>query len=138
MAQKTAKTVLDVVIWLEAMPHHRGAFDGWNNSDPGFFVLDGDGYKLRIPLRLVAVCRPYMTPGDNLDRRMYRASPAGLAVIAAGATVDIGGRQYRRFIPHPAKVDDGTVRCYACGQIDEPAWHDDGLCVATAPQDAAP
>jgi hypothetical protein len=46
-------------------------------------------------------------------------------------TVTIAGRKYRKFIPWPAPVRDGTARCFACGQIDEPAWHDDDYCPAT-------
>jgi len=46
-------------------------------------------------------------------------------------TIMIGGRTYRRFIPMPAPVLDGTLRCFACGQIDEPAYHDDARCPAT-------
>lgn len=42
----------------------------------------------------------------------------------------IGGRTYRKFIRYPEKVRDGTVRCIACGQIDEPEYHDAELCQA--------
>lgn len=37
--------------------------------------------------------------------------------------ISFGGRQVSRFIRHPKAVRDGTVRCIACGQIDEPDWH---------------
>lgn len=43
----------------------------------------------------------------------------------------IGRRQYRRFIPFPGPVDDGTTRCMSCGQIDEPKYHDNTCCPAT-------
>lgn len=43
-------------------------------------------------------------------------------------TILIGGRTYRKFIPFPGPVRDGTNRCFGCGQIDEPEWHDDALC----------
>jgi hypothetical protein len=43
-------------------------------------------------------------------------------------TIEIGGRSYRRFIRHPDEVDDGTVRCIQCGQIDELEWHDGQPC----------
>jgi hypothetical protein len=42
--------------------------------------------------------------------------------------IEIDGRKYRKFIPYPGPVDDGTLRCIACGQIDEPEHHDDALC----------
>jgi hypothetical protein len=47
----------------------------------------------------------------------------------AGDTIEINGRTYRRFIPHPQVVDDGTVRCIFCGQIDDDPWHDMKLCL---------
>ena len=37
--------------------------------------------------------------------------------------ITIGRREYSRFIRHPKQVRDGTVRCIACGQIDEPEYH---------------
>lgn len=37
--------------------------------------------------------------------------------------IQIGNRKYRRFIPYPNRVRDGTVRCITCGQIDEPEYH---------------
>lgn len=40
----------------------------------------------------------------------------------------IKGRSYSKFIRWPEKVRDGTVRCVACGQIDEPEYHDADLC----------
>jgi hypothetical protein len=46
-------------------------------------------------------------------------------------TIKIGRRTYRRFIPMPGPVLDGTLRCFACGQIDEPEYHDDARCPAT-------
>lgn len=40
----------------------------------------------------------------------------------------IGGKEYRKFIPHPGPVTDDTCRCITCGQIDEPDYHDDAIC----------
>jgi hypothetical protein len=42
--------------------------------------------------------------------------------------ISIGGRDYVKFIPHPQVVSDGTCRCFGCGQIDEPDYHDAALC----------
>lgn len=42
--------------------------------------------------------------------------------------IEFGGRTYRRFIPYPGPVKDGSLRCIDCGQIDEPFAHDDELC----------
>jgi hypothetical protein len=47
-------------------------------------------------------------------------------------TITVDGRVYRRFIPYPEPVEDGTSRCIACGQIDEPQVHDNELCGLTA------
>mgnify|MGYP000656251172 CR=1 FL=1 len=43
-------------------------------------------------------------------------------------TITFGGRTYRKFIRYPGPVTDGTVRCFACGQIDEDGAHDPTLC----------
>ena len=42
--------------------------------------------------------------------------------------IQIGRKSYRKFLPYPSNVDDGTSRCIACGQIDEDGWHDSALC----------
>jgi ribosomal protein S14 len=42
--------------------------------------------------------------------------------------IEIGGRRYRKFIPYPGPVNDGTSRCISCGQIDESPYHDMELC----------
>ncbi len=50
---------------------------------------------------------------------------------AASKTVLIGRKRYRRFItPTMTVKDDGTCRCFSCGQIDEPEYHDTALCPA--------
>ncbi len=49
-----------------------------------------------------------------------------------GGTLTVGGRKFRRFIPFPGQINDGTCRCIACGQIDEPEYH-----IAEACRDAA-
>lgn len=42
--------------------------------------------------------------------------------------INIEGRRLRRHIHYPSLPTDGTLRCISCGQIDEPAYHDDSLC----------
>lgn len=44
--------------------------------------------------------------------------------------IKIGDREYRKFIPFPEVITDGTHRCIRCGQIDEEDYHDHDLCVA--------
>lgn len=48
---------------------------------------------------------------------------------AASKTVKLGRRSVKRFLSMGAK-DDGTLRCIACGQIDEEPWHEPDLCFA--------
>ena len=57
---------------------------------------------------------------------------------AASKTVMFFARRVKRFAAHDHR-DDGTLRCFACGQIDEPEWHDDSLCfaVCSMPRTAA-
>lgn len=51
--------------------------------------------------------------------------------MAPSAKIRIGGRVVRRFVPLGSPVRDGTVRCIACGQIDEDGFHDAAFCPAT-------
>ena len=44
--------------------------------------------------------------------------------------IKIDGRRYRKFIHFPEEVTDGTLRCIACGQIDDEPWHDPDICEA--------
>lgn len=77
MKQTTAKTVEDVLNWIETKPHHYAASD----EEPGFFILKGRDHKLRIPDAIHALTHPFVQPGGEFDRRMYRATGAGLARI---------------------------------------------------------
>jgi len=71
--------------------------------------------------------------GEPAAAFTFRAGELESAEFAADTkTVEYGGRTYRKFIRQPEPVDDGTVRCWTCGQIDEPEAHDDALCPATA------
>ena len=53
-----------------------------------------------------------------------------MTLLDLAATIEIGGRTYRKFIPYPRPVNDGTCRCIQCGQIDELEYHDSELCAA--------
>lgn len=48
--------------------------------------------------------------------------------------IEIGGREYSRFIQWPSEVRDGTVRCFQCGQMDEPEYHLDEYCTRDGKQ----
>ncbi|WP_309628769.1 hypothetical protein [Brevundimonas sp.] len=54
-----------------------------------------------------------------------------------GGLVRIGNRRVQRFVTPPQEVRDGTVRCIACGQVDEAPYHDNALCPATRPHGLA-
>lgn len=47
-----------------------------------------------------------------------------------GATIKIGSLRFKRFIPYPEPVNDGTLRCIGCGQIDEEEFHNRDACLA--------
>lgn len=50
--------------------------------------------------------------------------------FAARQRVKIPGRTVRRMIHHPDPVEDGTCRCWQCGQLDEPPFHQPHVCAA--------
>lgn len=57
-----------------------------------------------------------------------------LEVVFPGEVwIDVDGHKYRKFIRFPEEVDDDTLRCIACGQIDEEEYHDDNLCRGCSP-----
>lgn len=85
MAQLTAKTVEDVIRWVETTPHHRAS---WRSNDPrnplsddgARLVLEGYGTKLIIPLAVQEQTRSLIQAShDQFDTRMFRATKAGRA-----------------------------------------------------------
>lgn len=66
---------------------------------------------------ITQVRRGLASEGDFLDFYMIRPE-----------TIRVGATEYRRFIHHPEPVEDGTVRCIGCGQIDEHPYHDAEIC----------
>lgn len=101
MAQMTAKTVEDVLQWIETTPHHRASWrtkDGRDYAlldDPSaVFVLEGYRQKLRIPLSVQEQTRDLIEPGGKYDNRMYRANKAGRARLRRKvATLENPNRQ---------------------------------------------
>ena len=81
MGQKTAKTVEDVLYWIETTPHHYAATD----DEEGFFILKGHGgNKLRIPNDLQRQTHDLVCSSpDQFDTRMFRANAEGLKIIEA-------------------------------------------------------
>lgn len=76
MAQLTAKTVEDVLRWIENTPHHYASVC----DEPGFFILKGYGDKLRIPMALQEKTLKLVEPSKSrFDNRMYRATKSGRA-----------------------------------------------------------
>jgi hypothetical protein len=55
-------------------------------------------------------------------------SPVPASIPSADDTIQVGGKAYLRFHPLHKKVKDGTLRCFACGQIDDEPWHDAAYC----------
>lgn len=76
MTQLTAKTVEDVLNWIETTPHHFASVC----DEPGFFILKGYGDKLRIPMHIQSESMRLVEPSkDRFDNRMYRATKSGRA-----------------------------------------------------------
>lgn len=71
--------------------------------------------------------RGFLVTGKGWRKAMTRAELLAFAAITDDIIV-IGGTTYQRFVRFPHAVTDGTHRCIACGQIDEPEYHDWGLC----------
>jgi len=75
--QKTAKTVIDVLKWINETPHHFAAWD----IEPGFLIIRGHGVKLRIPEEIQKQTRELVEPGGRVDARMFRPNAAGLKLL---------------------------------------------------------
>lgn len=71
--------------------------------------------------------RGFLVTGKGWRKSMTRAELLAFAAITDDIIV-IGDKTYQRFVRFPHAVTDGTYRCIACGQIDEPEYHDWGLC----------
>lgn len=85
MAQITAKTVEDVLRWIEETPHHFASVV----DEPGFFILKGYGDKLRIPNHIHEKTMRLVEPArDRFDTRMYRATKSGRARLARAKKKD--------------------------------------------------
>jgi len=83
MKQKTAKTVEDVLNWIETTAHHYAATD----DEEGFFILKGHGNKLRIPNDIQAQTHDLVEPSnDQFDTRMFRANRKGRARLKKAQT----------------------------------------------------
>ncbi len=82
MSQLTAKSVEDVLNWIETTPHHFASVI----DEPGFLILKGYGDKLRIPLHLQEKTMRLVEPArDRFDSRMYRATKSGRARLRRAA-----------------------------------------------------
>lgn len=84
MRQKTAKTVEDVLNWIETNPHHRGAWIGPRDAET-HFVLSGHGAVLRIPTDIQVQTRGLTEVGGQFDTRMFRANKKGRAYLRRAA-----------------------------------------------------
>lgn len=73
MIQKTAKTVADVLEWIETTEHHSASVC----TEPGFLVLKGYHDKLRVPRAIWRKSTKCVRPGNRFDTRMYRITATG-------------------------------------------------------------
>ena len=77
MKQRTARSVVEVLEWIETTPHH------WASAEePGFFVIGNRECKLRIPVSLYRSMDGLIDVGGEFDSRMYRASELGRKMLA--------------------------------------------------------
>lgn len=65
MAQVTAKSKLEVMLWVETTQHHIISAE-----TEGFMILKGHHDILRIPAKLFKTC--HLKVGGKFDERTYR------------------------------------------------------------------
>jgi hypothetical protein len=93
MTQLTAKTVEDVLRWVESTAHHSAAWRPKHGrgyaqlDDPeACLVLAGYGDTLRIPAAIHKLTDKLVEPSrEKFDTRMYRATKAGRARLRRAA-----------------------------------------------------
>lgn len=78
MSVQTAKSVEDVLAWVESNAHHRAAWIGPRDAET-HLVLSGAGATLRIPTAIQIETKNLIEPGKQFDTRMFRATKAGRA-----------------------------------------------------------
>lgn len=88
MKQLTAKSVEDVLRWMESTPHHKGAVVGidYSTNPPtrlpeARFILSGYHARLIIPFDIHEMAAPLYSPGGYFDTRMYRPNTKGRAFL---------------------------------------------------------
>lgn len=81
MKQITAKTVEDVLEWVETNQHHRGEWIGPYDAET-HFILTGHQARIRIPTELQKQTRGLIEPSKAFDTRMFRATKSGRARLA--------------------------------------------------------
>lgn len=85
MGQTTAKTVEDVLQWIETTEHHKAACfppgAPWVGERIAFthIILSGHHDRLRVPVAVWKAAGRLITVGAQFDTRMYRATKAGRA-----------------------------------------------------------
>lgn len=97
--QTTAKTVVEALNWVENNEHHEIRM--YPQPTTSMDVVKGVEYigyhqVLRVPNSLSKIFASTTKPGDDMDRRMYRANKKGRALlISAGYKPQPGVRSFR-------------------------------------------
>jgi hypothetical protein len=80
MRQKTAKTPLDVLIWITSHGHHQA--EAKSERHKGAFVISGHSDKLIIPPAVHALVIDQVVPNNRpFDTRMYTPNAKGLRTL---------------------------------------------------------
>lgn len=77
MKQVTAKDIYTALDWIENNGHHKASWEE-KLDKKSFFVLEGYGCKLRIPLTVRKLMEGLIEPAPGeFDTRMFRATTIG-------------------------------------------------------------
>ncbi len=90
LKSQTAKTIPDVLEWIETHAHHKAAMMPENAPrDQQFLVLSNYGEQLRIPPELSKAAFKYVQSSPwPFDQRMYRAKPNGIRLLRKAGKMD--------------------------------------------------
>ena len=81
MAQRTAKTIVEVLTWLHENDHHEVGVEQPKETH-AYYKNYHD--ILRVPIPLIVQCQPYFRPNRRkFDTRMFALTAAGRRLIGA-------------------------------------------------------
>jgi len=103
---------------------------GWGDGTRPFQISNTNSTAGALEARGLIV----MADDQSRARRTlcwaWLLTAAGRMALRERKMIRVNHRPYRKHIFYPAVVNDDTVRCISCGQIDEPEYHDMDECVA--------